>query len=729
MDHFISTRRPFRLAWGLVALCALVASRPARADDAADAGLTVQLPAVITYDVTTRLRTAVYGPLKRYEAGRKADGKPTSGFKLLLEFTPDGKSNASDDYGACRALANYLRDLQRDHGAVVRGYAWADVTRHAVLPLLACGEIVLSREAHFGKVVDAGRTMEPDERVAYEEKVKGRYPLALVRKMFDKEVAVVKVFAADGDRYRDAAELAGGPKGEPVAELGRGAVATYSFAQAKEYGLCLPDAAASLDAAMKDFNLARTSMRPLLDHPVAALVKAEGTLDALLAEDIQRRVKTAVGDKANVIVLQLDCGGGDVQAAYETATVLMELNKDRPDKPVKTIAYVTDKATDTAMIVALGCDQIVMEKDARLGDFERFLKDKAGRIEALRKNLHDLAEGQLYPPTLAEGFVAKDLRVFDAVSTKGPSERRFLSDKELNDPEGQKNHGWTSQGEVKPAGQYLTLNADAAKKYGLAQAVVNGYDELCELEGVSPTEVKAVSGDWLTALARFLADPLTSVILVMIGVTCLILELKMPGVSLPGVIAAVCFVLFFWSHSQLNGSISWLAVLLFILGLVLIGVEIFILPGMGVSGISGVLLVIISIGLVAYGHWPQSNDEWLGYGQKLGPFGVGILVAIGLAFTLAKYLKYIPWANRLILKPQGEGADEDGESPPAESLLPELAGLLGAIGVAATPLRPAGKTQFGDQFVDVVAEGGYVRPGTRVQVIEIEGNRVVVKEV
>jgi membrane-bound ClpP family serine protease len=299
----------------------------------------------------------------------------------------------------------------------------------------------------------------------------------------------------------------------------------------------------------------------------------------------------------------------------------------------------------------------------------------------------------------------------------------------LNDPEGQKNHGWTSQGEVKPAGQYLTLNTDAAKKYGLAQAVVNGYDELCELEGVSPTEVKAVSGDWLTALARFLADPLTSVILVMIGVTCLILELKMPGVSLPGVIAAVCFVLFFWSHSQLNGSISWLAVLLFILGLVLIGVEIFILPGMGVSGISGVLLVIISIGLVAYGHWPQSNDEWLGYGQKLGPFGVGILVAIGLAFTLAKYLKYIPWANRLILKPQGEGADEDGESPPAESLLPELAGLLGAIGVAATPLRPAGKTQFGDQFVDVVAEGGYVRPGTRVQVIEIEGNRVVVKEV
>jgi membrane-bound serine protease (ClpP class) len=81
-----------------------------------------------------------------------------------------------------------------------------------------------------------------------------------------------------------------------------------------------------------------------------------------------------------------------------------------------------------------------------------------------------------------------------------------------------------------------------------------------------------------------------------------------------------------------------------------------------------------------------------------------------------------------MLRPQDELAAEAGDVPP-DSVQPDLANLLGAIGVAATPLRPAGKTQFGDEFVDVVAEGGYVLPGTRVQVIEIEGNRVVVKEV
>jgi membrane-bound serine protease (ClpP class) len=106
---------------------------------------------------------------------------------------------------------------------------------------------------------------------------------------------------------------------------------------------------------------------------------------------------------------------------------------------------------------------------------------------------------------------------------------------------------------------------------------------------------------------------------------------------------------------------------------------------------------------------------------------LSILGALVAAFVLARYLPNIPYVNRLILQPGGEN-EEGGEGDP-DPAHAELAALLGAIGVAATPLRPAGKAQFGDAFVDVVADGGYVVPGTRVQVIEIEGNRVVVKEV
>ena len=121
------------------------------------------------------------------------------------------------------------------------------------------------------------------------------------------------------------------------------------------------------------------------------------------------------------------------------------------------------------------------------------------------------------------------------------------------------------------------------------------------------------------------------------------------------------------------------------------------------------------------------SGEWSEFGLRLSPFGISMLGSLLGVFIIVRYLPHIPVLNRLMLRPSEEG--EDALPQPDHPAHVELQALLGAIGVAATPLRPAGKTRFGDQFVDVVAEGGYVLPGTRVQVIEIEGNRIVVKEV
>src|SRR5437660_10726141 len=124
-------------------------------------------------------------------------------------------------------------------------------------------------------------------------------------------------------------------------------------------------------------------------------------------------------------------------------------------------------------------------------------------------------------------------------------------------------------------------------------------------------------------MSAFLGDPVVSMFLVIVGVTCLILELKMPGVGVPGVIAALCFVLFFWSQSQMNGQVTLLAVLLFLLGLVLLGIEIFLIPGFGVLGISGILLVLAGLGLATVEHMPQTSQEWPSFGGPLTTFGPG----------------------------------------------------------------------------------------------------------
>ena len=413
---------------------------------------------------------------------------------------------------------------------------------------------------------------------------------------------------------------------------------------------------------------------------------------------------------------------------------------------METVAYVTARARNTAAFLAFACNKIVMQgavkevkpgqqwpesNQAHLGDFERYIQEHPTLETTLRRNLAELAARKHYPPIIAEGLLDRDLRIVAVESTREESARKFLSESELKaDQQGPRR--WRTVAVIKPAndkeqGKYLTLTADKARDLGIAREVVANFEEVCELEGVSPADVPPEESDWLDGLVDFLKDPWTSVVLVMLGITCLILELKMPGVGLPGVISAVCFLLFFWSHSQISGQVVWLAFLLFLLGLLLVGLEVFVLPGFGVAGISGILLVLGSLGLVAYGHWPRSNEEWLGFGQAIGPFGISILGAIVCAFVLARYLPNIPYVNRLMLRPQDE-ASENGEEVP-DPIRPELAALLGAIGVTATPLRPAGKVQFGDDFVDVVAEGSYVMPGSRVQVVEIEGNRIVVKEV
>jgi membrane-bound ClpP family serine protease len=610
-----------------------------------------------------------------------------------------------------------------------------------VLPVLACSKIVMSAEprARLGRVAAGGKTLPRSERAAYEdgEVVAAHGAPVLVRKTYDPAVSVVEIKPPpqSGPRYLDAADKPR-PKGEPVADLGPGETAFYSFAQARDFGICEQAPCNDVDAVLALCDLPRSSLARPLDRVSAWRLVVAGTVNGELKEKVQRRVKRALGhrDRPNLLVLQLECGDGESQTAHELALFLAGLNEGRPDNPVQTVAFVTPQARNTAAFLAFACNKIVMQREAKLGDFDAYMKDRPTLEATVRKNLSEVAGKQHYPVLLADGMLSRELRIHRVESVKGENARTFLSDDDFRADQGQGGeHRWRSLGLVKPQAEadenkYLTLTAERARELGVAQEVVPSFEKLCELEGVNPADVHTADSDWLDSLADFLRDPWTSVVLVMLGITCLILELKMPGVSLPGVVAAVCFVLFFWSHSQLNGQITWLAMLLFILGLLLIGLEVFVLPGFGVAGISGILLVLGSLGLVAYGHWPRSNEEWVGFGQKIGPFGISILGALALAFILARYLPSIPYANRLMLRPQDELAAEAGDVPP-DSVQPDLANLLGAIGVAATPLRPAGKTQFGDEFVDVVAEGGYVLPGTRVQVIEIEGNRVVVKEV
>jgi membrane-bound ClpP family serine protease len=629
-------------------------------------------------------------------------------------------------------------------------YVRGEVTRHTVLPVLACKELVMAEGAAIGDVLrDQTEPLSRSEREAYREVVRGRSP-AIVMKMLDPDIVVLKGSKIQGavwyiDARDEAAEAKNGVivvDHAPVVPAGPNST-LFTAKQASEFGLCQPFFIQSRQQLADKYQLPASSLRedPLLGRqPVAWRIELKGPVNAALSETLRRRIKRAIGQGANLLIFQLDCGGGDTGVALELAQYFNDLKDDRGELPVMTVAYIPQQAPDTATVLALGCTEIVMQTDAKIGDFTQFVYERRDgkevevgldrnrlRLDALMK----FAEEQGYAPLLIRGMLDPHVTIYRASNLKDGRERAFLTEEQLKEDKKKGQPTWGREILVKaggPDGKPLTLPADRAIELGLAQHTVVGLNDLYALYGLRPSDVHVAGPDWLDELALFLRSTTVSVALVLIGITCLILELKMPGVGVPGVVAAICFVLYFWSHSQLAGQITMLAVLLFVLGLILLALEIFVLPGFGVAGVSGILLVLVSLALVTVEKKPETTQEWMSLLGVVGTFALAFAAAVPLAIALAWYLPSIPYVNRIILKPEAERAEELGEQL-SDAVRPEIAALMGAIGVAATPLRPAGKVQFGEEFVDVVAESGYVVPGTTVQVIEIEGNRIVVKEV
>src|SRR6185312_15597981 len=263
-----------------------------------------------------------------------------------------------------------------------------------------------------------------------------RYPSILIRKMYDKNVEVIK--SRQGD-FRDARDRPR-PQGEPVSGLGPGDTALYSFVQARDLGLCQPIPRNSIDEVRERYHLPPEILYPSLDRILAWRIVVSGPITGELTEKVKRRIRKALGQKANLLILELACGDGESQAAHELAVFLTEINDTRRE-PVETIAYVTGNADNTAAFLAFACNKIVMQRESkqggqvvqkggRLGDFGRYLQTHPGLEGTIRRNLTEIAAKKHYPPLLAEGMLDRDLRIVAVESTREESARKFISEAE-----------------------------------------------------------------------------------------------------------------------------------------------------------------------------------------------------------------------------------------------------------------------------------------------------------
>jgi membrane-bound ClpP family serine protease len=276
----------------------------------------------------------------------------------------------------------------------------------------------------------------------------------------------------------------------------------------------------------------------------------------------------------------------------------------------------------------------------------------------------------------------------------------------------------------------VTLKSDAMRGYGIATDVIHNDNELKAYFGAASTA--RLNPSWSVGLVRFLRNPIVMGLLLVVFLLAMFIEMTHPGVILPGAIAATCLVALVLPPLLIDLA-AWWSVGAIVLGIVCLAVEIFLIPGFGVFGVLGIILLFGGlIGIFVGGpsglfpSTPRGRDD-LAYGAAT--VLISTITSLILMYFVGKHLPGLPVVNRLVLKHQSGDDAADGEG-----LLAAMAGDDGPIrpgqtGRTLTPLRPAGRVQIGDQIVDVVADMGFIDIDQPVRVVSVDRFRTVVEKV
>jgi membrane-bound ClpP family serine protease len=269
------------------------------------------------------------------------------------------------------------------------------------------------------------------------------------------------------------------------------------------------------------------------------------------------------------------------------------------------------------------------------------------------------------------------------------------------------------------------LSGIEAERLGLGRYLAGNFEEfrqLYHLEG----EFGFVQPNWAHNLIESLASPRIAGILLFVAWFALLIEFSQPGLSVPGFVAGLCFVLYFWSHF-LHGTAGYLEILLFVAGIISVIVEIFVVPGFGIFGFGGGLLILASLVLASQTFVIPRNSYQLG---QLPSSLMMVAAAGGGAFAalvvMRRYLPDAPVLKRLMLATPDEELKADIALREA---LADYSYLEGKRGETTTQLTPSGKARFGDEVIDVISDGEVIPQGSVVSVTEVRGNHVYVQRI
>ncbi len=698
----------------------------------------IQVPLPIDQKVRERVVRAIEKVIEKLPPTARSEDRPT----MILKFeTERGQTGAGSKLSDCMEMASRLTseklagvktvafvpglrnsrlalDPQSKGGAALAG--------HAVLVAMAAELIVLDPQATFGNALAADERDDTLNLDVYRNIAARRLtlPLPIALSVVDRDMTLFSVTTNSGEELVDGKRLAQMESAGKVIQTTTlkqaGEVATYTASQLVKLS---PNVSTATDknelAAKLKIDLTNLEVETVGDREWKAVrFELPEVVDGRTVDWGIRAIEKAIkGGETNLVIVHFTEGTAPTKDALRLAHYLAEMDPER----VQTAALVESKPLAGPLaIVALSCNHLLMLNEASIGgQFSPEISDK--EIQSSLGELELIAEMRERDPGLlramldlqwkAEKFLHRDSGV---VRWMTPEQQQKLPDAEK----------WVAGGQLDLT---ETIPAKEAESLGIARSILSNVDELGVFYQLAKTPVllKPTRTDrLLSRLAIFLASPPVSFFLLMGAIMLLSTESSTPGLGLPGFLGTICIVLFFWSQ-YFDGNATWFEILLFVTGAVFVAIELFVLPGFGVFGFGGLLMMIVSIVLATQTFvFPQTQQDFAHLPVSLGmAFAAACGSLFGIIF-LKYYAKHIPLFNSMMLEPPtskdqfGAGRDESTSGT-----------WVGQQGTTITQLIPAGKAKLGGRILDVISEGTVIEPQTEIEVVEVMGNRIVVKPI
>ncbi len=420
-------------------------------------------------------------------------------------------------------------------------------------------------------------------------------------------------------------------------------------------------------------------------NKTVVILEIKDQIDPRMSRYMELGLEYAKTSEADAIIIDMDTYGGAVNDADQIVTALLE-------QQIPVYVYIDKDAASAGALISIACDSIYMTRGASIGAATVVTADGAAAPDKyqsyMRSKMRATAEAKGRDPKIAEAMVDQNLQV-DSVSQ---------------------------------AGQVITFSTSEAIKNGFCEGEVSSIEELLEKVGLKDAIQNRFSLSNSERIIAFFLNPMISGLLILIIIGGIYYELQTPGVGFP-ILASFVALLLYLTPYYLNGLAANWEIIMLMAGLILIAIEVFVIPGFGVAGISGIITVVGSLILIML-----NNDffdfSFVGSNELIWAILTTVLAIISSFILL--FVGGVSFANSPFFKKvalQGELSRAHGYTSDFKAV-----NLVGHEGVSYTVLRPSGKIMIGDQLYDAYTRGEFLEKNVQVIVIAQSGTSLQVKE-